>query len=116
MKMKFGVLAGTIVAVTMAMSGQAMADTDKEQLARMADPDQWPAPGRDFALTRHSTLADINTKNVNKLEMIWAQSTGALRGHEGQPIVIKDVGGKPMLFMVSGCPAWRTATWCRPSI
>ena len=37
--------------------------------------------------------------------MIWAQSTGALRGAEGQPIVIGDVGGKPMLFMVSGCPA-----------
>ena len=105
MKMKFGVLAGTIVAVTMAMSGQAMADTDKEQLARMADPDQWPAPGRDFALTRHSTLADINTKNVNKLQMIWLQGTNALRGHEGQPLVIKDVGGKTMLFMISGCPA-----------
>ncbi|MFO7478648.1 MAG: PQQ-dependent dehydrogenase, methanol/ethanol family, partial [Methyloceanibacter sp.] len=69
MKMKFGVLAGTIVAVTMAFSGQAMADSDAEQLARMADPDQWPAPGRDFAMTRHSTLSDINTKNINKLQM-----------------------------------------------
>ena len=36
--------------------------------------------------------------------MIWSQSTGALRGHEGQPLFIADVGGKPMLFMVSGCP------------
>ncbi len=105
MKMKFGVLAGAIVAVTMAFSGQAMADSDEEQLARMADPDQWPAPGRDFALTRHSTLADINTKNVSKLQMIWLQGTNALRGHEGQPLVIKDVGGKTMLFMISGCPA-----------
>ena len=37
--------------------------------------------------------------------MIWLQGTNALRGHEGQPLVIKDVGGKTMLFMVSGCPA-----------
>ena len=72
MKMKFGVLAGTIVAVMMGVSGQAMAGSDEEQLARMADPDQWPAPGRDFALTRHSTLADINTKNIGKLQMILA--------------------------------------------
>jgi len=70
MKTKFGVLAGTLVAVTMGLSGQAMSmNSDEEQLKRMADPDQWPAPGRDFALTRHSSLADINTKNVNKLQM-----------------------------------------------
>jgi lanthanide-dependent methanol dehydrogenase len=80
-------------------------NSDEELLKRMADPDQWPAPGRDFALTRHSTLSDITTENVNKLQMSWAQGTNALRGHEGQPLVIKDVGGKTMLFMVSGCPS-----------
>jgi lanthanide-dependent methanol dehydrogenase len=105
MKMKFGVLAGTLIAVMMGFSGQAVAGSDEEQLARMADPDQWPAPGRDFALSRHSTLADINTKNIGKLQMVWLQGTNALRGHEGQPLIIKDVGGKTMLFMVSGCPA-----------
>ena len=106
MKLKYGVLAGTFVAVTMGLAGQASAmNTDEEQLKRMADPDQWPAPGRDFALTRHSTLSDINKDNVNKLQMTWLQGTNALRGHEGQPLVIKDVGGKTMLFMVSGCPS-----------
>ena len=106
MKLKFGVLAGTIVAVTMGLSGQASAmNSDEEQLKRMADPDQWPAPGRDFAMTRHSTLSDITTDNVNKLQMSWLQGTNALRGHEGQPLVIKDVGGKTMLFMISGCPS-----------
>ena len=96
---------GALVAVMMGVSGPALANSDKEQLERMADPDQWPAPGRDFALTRHSTLADINTKNIGKLQMAWLQGTNALRGHEGQPLVIKDVGGKTVLFMVSGCPA-----------
>ncbi len=103
---KYGLVLGGVVAMMMAFSGQAMAvDTDAEQLERMKDPDQWPAPGRDFALTRHSELKDISTDNVNNLQMIWNQSTGALRGHEGQPLVIKDVGGKPMMFFISGCPS-----------
>jgi len=93
MKMKFGVLAGSIIAVMMGMSGQAMAGSDEEQLARMKDPDQWPAPGRDFSLTRHSDLAEINTKNIAKLQLVWLQSLNNLRGQEGQPLVIKVVGG-----------------------
>ena len=103
--LKCSLVTGALIALMMGVSGAAMANSDEEQLKRMADPDQWPAPGRDFQLTRHSTLADITTGNVSKLQMIWLQGTNALRGHEGQPLVIKDVGGKTMLFMVSGCPA-----------
>jgi PQQ-dependent dehydrogenase (methanol/ethanol family) len=100
-------IAGSLVAALLAFSGSALAaeSASAEIDQRAKDPNQWPAPGRDNKLTRHSDLKDINTENVKKLEMIWAQSTGALRGAEGQPIVISDVGGKPMLFMVSGCPA-----------
>jgi lanthanide-dependent methanol dehydrogenase len=87
-------------------AGPVLANSDEEQLARMNDPDQWPAPGRDFALTRHSPLSDIHKGTVDKLNLIWLQSTGALRGHEGQPLVVKDVGEqhKTVLFMISGCP------------
>ncbi len=83
-------------------ASQAMANSEVEK--RAADPNQWAAPGRDNKQTRFSPLGDINTGNVNKLQMIWSQSTGALRGHEGQPVVIDNVGGKPMMYMVSGCP------------
>ena len=102
-----GLLAGGVVAALLILSGPTLAaeSASAEIDQRAKDPNQWPAPGRDNKLTRHSDLKDINTENVKKLEMIWAQSTGALRGAEGQPIVISDVGGKPMLFMVSGCPA-----------
>ncbi len=93
--------AGVIVAALVGFSLPAFAD---EITDRANDPNQWPAPGHDYSLTRHSALKDINTDNVSKLQMIWSQSTGALRGHEGQPIVISDVGGKPMMFFVSGCP------------
>ena len=104
---RFGLVAGVLCAalVSMPPPGVAEESASAEIEQRAKDPNQWPAPGRDNQLTRHSDLKDINTGNVKKLEMIWAQSLGALRGAEGQPIVINDVGGKPMLFMVSGCPA-----------
>ena len=60
--LKYGFMTGALIAVMMVgLSGSAVAGTDEEQLARMKDADQWPAPGRDFSLTRHSPLSDINT-------------------------------------------------------
>ncbi len=95
-------LAGTFCAALVGLSVAASANDEIEKRAK--DPDQWGAPGRDNQLTRHSPLKDITTDNVAKLQMVWSQSTGALRGHEGQPLVISDVGGKPMMFFISGCP------------
>jgi PQQ-dependent dehydrogenase (methanol/ethanol family) len=77
---------------------------NEEITNRQKDPNQWGAPGGDQGLKRHSDLSDINTGNVGKLQMIWSQSSGTLRGHEGQPLVIENVGGKPMMFMISGWP------------
>ena len=88
--LKYGVMTGTLIAVMMGLSGSAVAGTDEEQLARMKDPDQWPAPGRDFSLTRHSHLKDINTDNVGKLQMAWSQlgrparPRGPARRHRGR--------------------------------
>jgi PQQ-dependent dehydrogenase (methanol/ethanol family) len=90
------------MAALIGLAGPGMANEEIEKRAK--DPNTWPAPGRDNKLTRHSPLKDINTENVGKLQMAWSQSTGALRGHEGQPLVIDDVGGKPMMFFISGCP------------
>ena len=59
--------------------------------------------GRRSGKPRHSRLKDINTTNVGKLQMIWSQSSGTLRGHEGQPLVVV-VDGKPMMYMESGWP------------
>src|SRR6201995_3279254 len=39
---------------------------------------------------RFSTLSQINTGNVNKLQVAWTFSTGVLRGHEGAPLVVGD--------------------------
>ncbi|HTW86106.1 MAG TPA: methanol/ethanol family PQQ-dependent dehydrogenase [Candidatus Sulfotelmatobacter sp.] len=60
-------------------------------LAEMSqDPNQWVMPSLNYANTRHSTLDQITTQNVSGLKAAWTMSTGATRGHEGQPLVIGD--------------------------
>jgi lanthanide-dependent methanol dehydrogenase len=81
----------------------AQMGTDAEGMHASANPNLWPSVGQNFWLDRHSALTQITPANVKHLEMIWSQSSGALRGHEGQPIVV-DVGGKPMMFFVSAWP------------
>ncbi|MBN8803562.1 MAG: hypothetical protein J0H81_00330, partial [Sphingopyxis terrae] len=77
-------LAGGL-AVALLCGASAVPSFANEQIEQEAkNPNLWPAPGRDNQLTRHSTLKDINTENVKKLQFTWSQSTGALRGHEGQ--------------------------------
>jgi PQQ-dependent dehydrogenase (methanol/ethanol family) len=49
---------------------------------------QWTMPAKDYANTRFSGLADINTANVQRLQLAWAFSTGAMSGHEAQPLVV----------------------------
>lgn len=51
----------------------------------------WQLPGRDHALTRYSPLNQITTANVVGLKPVWTFSTGALRAHEGNPLVVGSV-------------------------
>ncbi len=67
------------------------------------DQNYWTEPGADNQLTRHSDLKQINTHNVKHLQLAWDQSTGALRGHEGQPLVV-DVDGTPIMYIFSAWP------------
>src|SRR5262245_6424453 len=62
-----------------------------EELARLQkDPKQWVIPAGDFANTRYSALKQITADNVGKLQVAWTFSTGVLRGHEGNPLVVGD--------------------------
>jgi PQQ-dependent dehydrogenase (methanol/ethanol family) len=71
-----------------------------EALQKLAeDPNQWVIPGGDYALTRYSKLNQITTDNAKTLRVAWTMSTGALRGHEGQPLVIGD-----MMYFESAYP------------
>src|ERR1019366_8288788 len=51
---------------------------------------EWTMQGKDYAATRYSDLAPINAANVQRLRMVWNFSTGVLRGHEGQPLVVNN--------------------------
>ena len=63
------------------------------------DANQWVMPLGNYAGTRHSALNQINAQNVGRLQVAWTMSTGALRGHEGQPLVIGN-----MMYVVSAFP------------
>jgi PQQ-dependent dehydrogenase (methanol/ethanol family) len=54
------------------------------------DPAQWVMPSQNYANLRHSALDDIKADNVANLKVAWTMSTGATRGHEGQPLVVGD--------------------------
>lgn len=49
---------------------------------------QWVMPAGDYANSRYSALTEINAGNAARLKASWTFSTGVLRGHEGQPLVI----------------------------
>jgi PQQ-dependent dehydrogenase (methanol/ethanol family) len=55
------------------------------------NPNQWVMTGRTYDLQRYSTLDQINTRNVGQLQAAWTMSTGTLRGHEGNPLVVGNV-------------------------
>ena len=62
-------------------------------------PGDWRSAGRDDGLTRYSPLDQITTANVAQLRPVWSFSTGALRGHEGNPLVVG-----PLMFVHTPYP------------
>jgi PQQ-dependent dehydrogenase (methanol/ethanol family) len=64
----------------------------ESQLAALAqqNPGDWVMTGRTFDLQRFSPLDQINASNVANLKAAWSFSTGTLRGHEGNPLVLND--------------------------
>ena len=52
---------------------------------------EWTMTGRTCDLQRFSPLDQINTNTVARLQAAWSFSTGVLRGHEGNPLVLGNV-------------------------
>lgn len=60
---------------------------------RLASPEpngDWELPSGDYANTRFSPLAQINTGNVNNLKVVSSRTTGIPHGHEGSPLVVNN--------------------------
>jgi lanthanide-dependent methanol dehydrogenase len=87
---RFSLTLGTCIGLAAALTaGTVYADSDEEKAA--ANPANWAMPRLNDAATAYSTLKQINTGNVGKLQVAWTFSTGVLRGHEGAPLVIGNV-------------------------
>ncbi len=69
-------------------SGGLIAAQAQSLEAMSQDANQWVMPAGNYANWRYSTLDQINTNNAKDLQPAWTMSTGVLRGHEGQPLVI----------------------------
>jgi len=87
--MRLGNGIGAMLVAMMALAAPAMANGDV--LGKTADPANWATQLGDYAGTRYSKLAEIDTANVRDLKVAWQFSTGVLRGHEGAPLVVGSV-------------------------
>jgi PQQ-dependent dehydrogenase (methanol/ethanol family) len=57
-------------------------------VAADAGDGQWTMPAHDYASTRFSPLAEINTSNAKDLKLAFSFSTGVQKGHEAAPLVV----------------------------
>jgi alcohol dehydrogenase (cytochrome c) len=81
---------GALVAGSLALcTATAVAQDQLEDMTKNAN--QWVMTGRTYDLQRYSPLTQINATNVKNLHAAWSFSTGTLRGHEGNPLVIGSV-------------------------
>ncbi|AFI83706.1 PQQ-dependent dehydrogenase, methanol/ethanol family [Methylophaga nitratireducenticrescens] len=75
----------SIAMMGLAVPGLVAAD---ELLEMQKNDNNWVMPAGDYANTRYSELTQITKDNVNDLNMAWSFSTGVLRGHEGNALVM----------------------------
>src|SRR5512146_1636656 len=71
--------------------GASAVNAQQDLVDASKNPGQWVMPGRTYDLQRHSPLSQITASNVKNLQVAWTFSTGVLRGHEGNPLVIGHV-------------------------
>ena len=74
------------VVVGLAVGAASVNAQDLQTMSKNAN--QWVMTGRTYDLQRYSPLAQISTANVKNLHVAWTMSTGTLRGHEGNPLVV----------------------------
>lgn len=84
-------LSGGLIAGLSLLAVSAHAQARSGAWTRNAPEGDWQMPGRDFSMQRFSPLAQISTSNIANLKAAWTFSTGTLRGHEGNPLVVGNV-------------------------
>jgi len=79
----------TIVCVLLSLSPPLIVSAD-ELAVMQENTSNWAMPAGNYNNQRYSKLIQINKANVKDLKMAWSFSTGVLRGHEGNSLVIGD--------------------------
>src|SRR3954471_12488747 len=69
-------------------TGRAVVAGTRIAVPRSGSGEDWPMPAGDYASSRYSALTQITPANARNLHVAWTFSTGVLRGHEGQPLVV----------------------------
>ena len=82
-------LMSCVAATALLANGASFAN--ESVIAAQKNAKNWALPTGDYANRRFSELKQITNKNVKELVPVWSFSTGVLRGHEGNPLVIGDV-------------------------
>jgi lanthanide-dependent methanol dehydrogenase len=77
-----------LLAWSLALLLPSAAYANDEIIRLSKDDGQWVTPSKNYSATRYSSLNQINATNVKRLKESWNFATGALRGHEGQPLVV----------------------------
>ncbi len=74
------------VVAGLAVGAASVNAQDLQTMSKNAN--QWVMTGRTYDLQRYSPLDQISTATVKGLHVAWTMSTGTLRGHEGNPLVV----------------------------
>jgi len=82
---RFILFAGALATLA-SLSVSARANDELLKLEK--DPKAWAQPTGNYANWRYSKLNKITSENVGDLQVAWTFSTGVLRGHEGNPLVV----------------------------
>ena len=69
-------------------SSSSSGDSAPKTAAAPSADNEWTMPNKNPSSTRFSTLNQITADNVKTLTVAWTFSTGVLRGHEGEPLVV----------------------------
>jgi glucose dehydrogenase len=90
--LKKSTLLGCTILLGVAAIGLSQpASANDELLKLQGDANQWVMPTGNYANHRYSTLDQITAANASKLHPVWSFSTGVLRGHEGNPLIVGNV-------------------------
>lgn len=81
----------TVVAATAAATAVPTLVVAQDLATMSKNANEWVMPGRTYDMQRHSPLNQITTQNIGDLQVAWTLSTGTLRGHEGNPLVVNNV-------------------------